>query len=158
LGGGGGFSNRGGDFSKDLLGVLVRVLDLFDTLAIKSWHSAVVLCTTFAACGSKTGLRLLDFKKFTPIITGRDKFFKTTAEPEKMVDIWLNLILTSNCPTVSIVEFELAPFAELKSDGFKSLILPCKLLVKKSSLIATPVGIRAPVSIKILEFIKVLPE
>jgi hypothetical protein len=46
-----------------------------------------VLCTTLAACGSKTGLRLLVFKKFTPIITGRDKFFKTTAEPEKMVDI-----------------------------------------------------------------------
>ncbi len=51
-------------------------------------------------------------------------FFKTTAEPEKIVDIWLNLILTSNCPTVSIVEFELAPFAEFKSDGTRSLILP----------------------------------
>ena len=34
-----------------------------------------------------------------------------------MVDKLLNLILTSNCPTVSIVEFELAPFAEFKSDG-----------------------------------------
>ena len=46
------------------------------------------------------------------MITGKDKFFKTTAEPEKMVDRLLNLILTPNCPTVSIVDFELAPFAE----------------------------------------------
>ena len=52
------------------------------------------------------------------MITGRDKFFKTTAEPENMVDRLLNLILTSNCPTVSIVEFELAPFAEFNSDWF----------------------------------------
>ncbi len=51
--------------------------DVRKAKAIKSWHSAVVLCTTLAACGSKTGLRLLVFKKFTPIITGRDKFFKT---------------------------------------------------------------------------------
>ena len=58
---------------------------------------------------------------------GRDKFFKT-AEPEKMVERLLNLILTSNCPTVSIVEFELAAFAELNSDGSKSSILPLKVL------------------------------
>ena len=140
--------------SKDFLGVLVGGLDLFETFAMRSCVSAVVLCTTFAAKGSKTGLKLLVFRKFTPIITGRDKFFKTTAEPEKIVDIWLNLILTSNCPTVSIVEFELAPFAEFKFYGTKSLNFPCIWLVKKSSLIATPVGIRAPVSIKILVFLK----
>ena len=94
------------------------------------------------------GLKLLVFKKFTPIITGRDKFFKTTAKPEKMVERLLNLILTSNCPTVFIVEFELAPSAEFNSDGPKSSILPFKLLVKKYSLMATPVGMRAPVWIK----------
>ena len=91
-----------------------------------------MLCTTFAADGSRTGLRLLVFKKFTPIITGRDKFFKTTAEPEKIVDILLNLILTSSCPTLSNVEFELAPFAEFKSDGTKSPTFPCKLLTKNT--------------------------
>ena len=95
------------------------------------------MCIICALDGSKIGLRLFVFKKFTPIITGRDKFFKTTAEPEKVVERLLNLILTSSCPTVSIVEFELAPFAELNSDGTKSSNLPLKLLVKKYSLIGT---------------------
>ena len=103
------------------------------------------------------GLRLFVFKKFIPIITGRDKFFKTTAEPENMVERLFNLILTSKCPTVSIIKFELAPFAESNSDSTKFSIFPLKLLMKKYSLIATPVGIRAPVSIKIFVFSKFLP-
>ena len=73
-----------------------------------------------------------------------------------MVDRLLDLILTSNCPTVSIVKFELAPFAP-NSDGTKSSILPLKLLMKKYSLIAMPVGIRALVSIKIFVLSKFLP-
>ena len=67
-----------------------------------------------------------------------------------MVERLLNLILTSKCPTVSIIEFELAPFAEFKSNGTKSPTFPCKLLTKQYSLIVTPVGMRAPVSFKIL--------
>ena len=67
----------------------------FCKLAIKSCFSSVGLCTICALDGSKIGLKLLVFKKFTPMITGRDKFFKTTAEPEKMVERLLNLILTS---------------------------------------------------------------
>ena len=67
----------------------------FCKLAIESCFSFVGLCTICALDGSKIGLKLLVFKKFTPIITGRDKFFKTTAEPEKMVERLLNLILTS---------------------------------------------------------------
>jgi len=41
-------------------------------------------------------LRLFDFKKFIPTITGRDKSLKITAEPEKVVERLLNLILTSS--------------------------------------------------------------
>ena len=85
-------------------------------------------CTNCAQYGSKIGLRLLDFKKFIPTITGKDKFFKITAEPVKIVDKLLNLILTLNCPTVSIVEFALAPFAEFKFDGFNLLKSPPNFL------------------------------
>ena len=81
--------------------VFVEEWDRSFNIAIKSCQG---LCTNFALCGSKIGLRLLDFKKFIPTITGRGKFFKTTAEPVKMADKLLNLILTLNCPTVSIVE------------------------------------------------------
>ena len=49
-----------------------------------------------------------------------------------MVERLLNLILTSNCPTVSIVKFELAPFAEANSDGIKSSIFPLKLFMKNT--------------------------
>ena len=68
----------------------------FPKFAIKSCFSAVGLCTICALDGSKIGLKLFVFKKFTPMITGRDKFFKITAEPEKMVERLSNLILTSN--------------------------------------------------------------
>ena len=74
-----------------------------------------------------------------------------------MVERLLNLILTPNCPTVSIVEFELAPFAEFNSDGIKSSMFPLKLFMKKYPLIATPDGMRAPVSISIFVFSKFLP-
>ena len=103
------------------------------------------------------GLRLFDFKKFIPVITGRDKFLKTTAEPEKMVERLLNLILTSSCPTVSIVEFELAPFAESKLDGNNCPTCPPKLSIKNCSLIMTPDGIRAPVSMSNFVLTKSLP-
>ena len=75
-----------------------------------------------------------------------------------MVEILLNLILTPNWPTVSIVEFELAPFAEFNSNGIKSAIFSPRLFMKKYSLIATPDGIRVPVSINIFVFSKLLPE
>ena len=91
------------------------------------------------------------------MITGKDKFFKTTAEPEKMVDRLLNLILTPNCPTVSIVDFELAPFAEFESDSNKSAMSPPKLSIKNCSLIATPDGMRAPVSVSNFVLTKFLP-
>ena len=74
-----------------------------------------------------------------------------------MVERLLNLILTLNCPTVSIVEFELAPFAESNSDGIKSSMFPLKLFMKKYSLIATPNGMRAPESISIFVFSKFSP-
>jgi len=102
-------------------------------------------------------LGLFDFKKFIPIITGRDKFLKTTAEPEKMVERLLNLILTSSCPTVSIVKFELAPFAEFNSDGNNCPTSPPKLSIKNGSLTATPDGIRALVSMSNFVFIKFSP-
>ena len=71
-----------------------------------------------------------------------------------MVERLLNLILTPNWPTFSIIEFKLVPFAESNSDGIKSSIFPPKLFMKKYSLIAMPDGIRAPVSINI--FVPVL--
>ncbi len=74
-----------------------------------------------------------------------------------MVDKLLNLILTSNCPTVSIFEFELAPFAEFKSDGNNFPALPPKLFIKYCSLIATPDGIRAPVSMSYFVSTKFVP-
>lgn len=71
-----------------------------------------------------------------------------------MVDKSLNLILTPNCPNVSIVEFALAPFAEFKFDGFNLLKSPPKFSIKNCSLTAMPEGIRAPVSISNLLLIK----
>ena len=126
---GGGFLTGEGGFSAGLLGVYVKERDLLFKLAINSWLSFEGLCIICALYGSKIGLRLFDVKKFIHIITGRDKFFKTTPEPEKMVDKLLNLILTSNCPTVSIVEFELAPFAKFKSDSNNSPTFPPKLSI-----------------------------
>ena len=74
-----------------------------------------------------------------------------------MVERLLNLILTSNCPTVSIVKFELAPFAEFKSDGNNCSTSPAKLSIKNCLLIATPDGIRAQVSMSNFVFTKSLP-
>jgi len=74
-----------------------------------------------------------------------------------MVDKLLNLILTLNCPTVSIDEFVLAPFAEFKFDGFNLLKSPPKLSIKNCSLTAMPEGIRASMSISNLLSIKFVP-
>ena len=74
-----------------------------------------------------------------------------------MVERLLNLILTSSCPTVSIVEFELAPFAESKLDGNNCPTCPSKLSIKNCSLIATPDGIRALVSMSNFVLTKSLP-
>jgi len=108
--------------------VCVEEWDRSFNIAIKSCDSCEGLCINCALCESKIGLRLLDFKIFIPTITGRDNFFQTTAEPVKIVDKLLNLILTLNCPTVSIVEFVLALFAEFKFDGFNLLKSPPNFL------------------------------
>ena len=74
--------------------------------------------------GSKIGLRLLNFRKFTPNITGRDKFSKIKACPSKRKFILDIFILTSTCPTVLIVEFAKTPLALGKFDGFIDLAFP----------------------------------
>ena len=74
--------------------------------------------------GSKIGLRLLHFRKYTPNITGRDKFSKINACPSKKNYILDNFILTSTCPTVLIVEFTKAPLALGKFDGLIKLTSP----------------------------------
>ena len=74
-----------------------------------------------------------------------------------MVDKLLNLILTLNCPTVSIEKFALAPFDEFKFDSFNLLKSPPKLSIKNCSLTEMPEGIRAPMSISNLLSIKFVP-
>ena len=74
--------------------------------------------------GSKIGLRLLVFRKFTPSITGNDKFSKTTAEPSKRKLILDIFIFKATCPTVFIIEFAKAPLALGEFDGFNLLMSP----------------------------------
>lgn len=47
---------------------------------------------------------------------GRDKFFNITAEPQNVIFILVNLILTSICPTPFIVKFHVVLFANNTDD------------------------------------------
>ena len=113
---------------------------------IKTCVCAVGLWSNVAVSGSNIGLKPLHLRKFNPNIIGRDNFYNITAEPENVKrHILVNLTLTSTCPIVFIVEFELAPFSELKYDGFTWLKSPpSKFWKKNSTEIVIQEGLRAP--------------
>ena len=99
--------------------------------AIRTCSWLVGLCTNFAVSGSKIVLRLLVFRKFTPSITGNDKFSKTTAEPSNKKLMCGMDITTSTCPTAFIDELAKAPLAFGKFDGPNLLLSPPHPLKKE---------------------------